>query len=49
MKEPEEFSNALKEFYLVHGCVIRPVPAEYWYTLDQVFFRDGDPTVASAA
>jgi len=48
MKAPEKFFYALKEFHLVHGCVIRPVPAEYWYILEQVFGPDGDPTVSSA-
>jgi proline-specific peptidase len=48
MKEPEKFFDALKELHAVHGCVTRPVPPEYWYTLDQVFGPDGDPTVASA-
>ena len=37
MKEREKFFHALKEFHSVHGCVFRPVPPEYWYTLDQVF------------
>ncbi|KJA22680.1 hypothetical protein HYPSUDRAFT_87276 [Hypholoma sublateritium FD-334 SS-4] len=48
MKEPAKFFEALKEFHAVHGCVIRPVPESYWYTLEQVFGADGDPTVASA-
>jgi len=48
MKDPQKFFNALKEFHAVHGCTIRPVPEEYWYTLDQVFGPDGDPTVAGA-
>ena len=48
MKEPEKFFRALKESHSDHGCVIRPVPAEYWYTLDQVFGPGGDPTVTSA-
>lgn len=48
MKEPVKFFEALKEFHAVHGCVIRPVPESYWYTLEQVFGADGDPTVASA-
>lgn len=48
MKDPAAFFHALKEFHAVHGCTIRPVPDYYWYTLDQVFGADGDPTVAGA-
>ena len=50
MKEPEKFFHALKEFHSesVHGCDKRPVPAEYWNTLDQAFGPDGVSTVASA-
>jgi len=48
MKDPEGYFRALKELHAVHGCLARPIPAEYWYTLDQVFGPAGDPTVASA-
>ena len=48
MKEPEKFFHALKEFHSVLGCVVRPIPAEYWNTLDQASGPDGDSTVASA-
>ena len=45
MKESEKFFHILKEFHSVH--VIRSVPAEFCYILDQVSGPDGDPTVAS--
>jgi len=48
MKDPEGYFRALKELHAVHGCLARPIPAEYWYTLDQVFGPAGDPTVVSA-
>jgi proline-specific peptidase len=48
MKDPKAFFNALKAFHSVHGCTIRPVPEEYWHTLDEVFGPNGDPTVAGA-
>ncbi|KAF8962210.1 proline iminopeptidase [Flammula alnicola] len=48
LKEPEKFFEALKEFHSVHGCMTRPIPEEYWYTLEQVFGPDGDPTVTAA-
>ncbi len=48
MKEPAKFFEALKQFHAVHGCVISPVPEEYFYPLEQVFGADGDPTVAAA-
>ncbi|KAF9045149.1 proline-specific peptidase [Panaeolus papilionaceus] len=48
MKNPEGFFNALKAFHAVHGCTIRPVPEEYWQTLEEVFGPNGDPTVAAA-
>ncbi|KAJ3553646.1 hypothetical protein NM688_g3496 [Phlebia brevispora] len=48
MKEPERYYAALKRFHAVHGCTLRPVPLEHTYTLDMVFSKDGDPTVASS-
>lgn len=48
MKDPPAFLAALKAFHAVHGCTVRPMPAEVTYTLDRVFGLDGDPTVASA-
>ena len=48
MKEPEKFFHAMKEFRSIHGCVIRPVPAEYWFVLDQVSGSNGDPSVTFA-
>ncbi|KAF9524160.1 proline iminopeptidase, partial [Crepidotus variabilis] len=48
MKEPEKFFDTLKAFHAVHGCTIRPVPPQYWQTLEEVFGPKGDPTVASA-
>jgi len=48
MKDPEKFQPALQKFHAKHGCIVKPVPEGYTYTLDQVFGADGDPTVASA-
>lgn len=48
MKEPERYYEALKRFHAVHGCTVVPVPPEHSYTLDMVFGKNGDATVASA-
>ncbi|KXN81629.1 L-amino acid amidase [Leucoagaricus sp. SymC.cos] len=48
MREPQKFWVALQKFHAVHGCTVKPVPAEFTNTMLQVFGPEGDPTVASA-
>ncbi|KAI0362157.1 proline iminopeptidase [Trametes cingulata] len=48
MKNPKAFQAALREFHAHYGCTVKPMPAEFIYSLDQVFGEHGDPTVASA-
>jgi proline-specific peptidase len=48
MKDPEKFFEALKEFHSVHGCLLKPQPDYFVSTLEAVFGKDGDPTVAGA-
>lgn len=48
MKDPQKLYPALQKFHAVHGCIARPLPQEYLYTLDQVFGPAGNPTVAAA-
>ncbi|KAJ3570789.1 hypothetical protein NP233_g4164 [Leucocoprinus birnbaumii] len=48
MSDPPRYRAALKKFHAVHGCIVKPQPYEFTYTLDQVFGEDGDPTVAGA-
>ncbi|RDX56731.1 proline iminopeptidase [Lentinus brumalis] len=48
MKDPKAFQGALREFHAHYGCLVKPLPAEFIYSLDQVFGENGDPTVASA-
>ncbi|RPD66179.1 proline iminopeptidase [Lentinus tigrinus ALCF2SS1-7] len=48
MKDPKAFQAALREFHAHHGCLVKPFPPEFVYSLDQVFGENGDPTVAGA-
>ena len=48
MKNPKAFQAALREFHAHHGCLVKPLPAEFLYSLDQVFGENGDMTVATA-
>ncbi|KAJ3006035.1 hypothetical protein NUW54_g4084 [Trametes sanguinea] len=48
MKEPKKYREALRQFHAKHGCLKRPIPADFDYALDQVFGENGDPTVAHA-
>ncbi|KAG6836450.1 hypothetical protein H0H93_007882 [Arthromyces matolae] len=48
MSDPQNFYAALQVYYAVHACTVKPLPAEYNYTLDTVFGPNGDVTVASA-
>jgi len=48
MKDREKFQRALQKFHAKHGCIVKPVPEGYKYSMEQVFGADGDPTVASA-
>jgi proline-specific peptidase len=46
MSDLERYHDALLQFHAVHGCIIKPPPQEYVYSLDRIFGKDGDPTVA---
>jgi len=48
MADPARFFAALTVYYGVHGITVRPIPAQYNYTLNTVFGPHGDVTVASA-
>lgn len=48
MANPTSYLDALKRFHAVHGCRVLPMPEEVVGTLEQVFGKDGDPTVALA-
>ena len=48
LENPEAFQAALREFHAHHGCLVKPLPAEFLYSLDQVFGENGDMTVATA-
>ncbi|KAF8056959.1 proline iminopeptidase [Lyophyllum atratum] len=48
MKDSAKFWAALQEFHAVYGCTVKPFPDSYYYTMQQVFGPDGDPTVAAA-
>jgi proline-specific peptidase len=48
IQNPTQYYPALLAFNAVHGCTVKPLPEEYVYTLDQVFGKNGDPTVANA-
>lgn len=49
MGEPDRYYAALKRFHAVHGCTLKPLPEELVYTMDMVFSKAGDPTVASSS
>ncbi|KAF9050616.1 proline iminopeptidase [Panaeolus papilionaceus] len=46
--DPPVYHAAIKAFHAKHGCVVRPVPDEYFGALDAIFGPDGDPTVLNA-
>ncbi|KAI0748166.1 proline iminopeptidase [Daedaleopsis nitida] len=48
MKNPNAYQAALREFHAVHGCLVKPTPQEFLYSMDQVFGEKGDPTVSNA-
>ncbi|KAH9948027.1 proline iminopeptidase [Amylocystis lapponica] len=48
MRDPQLFYAALQQFHAVYGCTVVPIPKEMVHTFDQVFGKNGDPTVASA-
>lgn len=48
MKDPAKVWPALQKFHAVHGCIVKPVPQEFVYTMEQVFGPAGNPTVATA-
>ncbi|KAI0360574.1 proline-specific peptidase [Trametes cingulata] len=47
MMDRKKYREALRQFHAVHGCLVRPVPAEFDYAIDQSLGEEGDPTVAS--
>jgi pimeloyl-ACP methyl ester carboxylesterase len=48
-EEPEKFNEALKKLHAVHGCTVKPLPAEFTRTMGRVIGPEGDPTVASVS
>ncbi|KAF8636184.1 hypothetical protein AX17_003672 [Amanita inopinata Kibby_2008] len=49
IKDLEQSKAAVLEYYAVHGCIVKPLPEEYLYSIEQVFGKDGDTTVAAAS
>lgn len=48
MKDPAKYKVALEAYHAVHGVAVVPTPEEVVYTMGQVFWEEGDPTVGNA-
>ncbi|TFY59299.1 hypothetical protein EVG20_g7843 [Dentipellis fragilis] len=48
LSDPDRYHKALLVYHAEHGCRIKPFPAEFLYTLDQVRPDVGDITVSKA-
>lgn len=46
--DPAKYREAMDKFYGVHGCIIRPFPEEFLYSMDQNHAPDADRTVTSS-
>lgn len=47
--DPKKCRAALEKFHAVHGCTVKPMPAEVIFsTIDQLFGENSDPTVSIA-